>query len=314
MTAPTALAGPQLGAATRRRRGALGRLAQSEQAVGALLSAPAIAFFVIFWALPFGLAVYYSFTSYDLLSPPRWVGGANYSGMFSNGTFVHSVGITALFIVVTVIPTLILALLLAAPISRGGRVFGVYRALILIPAIMPLVASAIVWTIICQPDGLLNIVVGYFGISPVPWLTGINPAFWALVMLTIWKYLGFYFLIILAGLQTIPPNLYHAASIDGASTPRVFVRLTLPLVRRTLAFVAVIGLIVAAQSFVPAFLLTGGGPADATDLLPLYLYKTGFTDTNMGLASAISIVMTVALVLVAFVQFRIIQGKSHSAH
>ncbi len=293
--------------------GALRRLSRSERVVGTLFTAPAVAFFVLFWVFPFGLAVYYSFTNYDLLTAPRWIGTQNYSTLFSSVTFVHSVSITALFIVVTVAPTLVLALLLAAPISRGGRVFGVYRALIMIPAVMPLVASAIVWLIMYQPSGLLNTVIAYFGISPVPWLTGINQAFWALALMTIWKYLGFYFLIILTGLQTVPRNLYDAAAIDGASSSRAFLRVTLPLIRRTLAFVAVIGLIVAAQSFVPAYLLTDGGPANATNLLPVYLYKVGFTFSTMGAAAAISVVMTVALVAVAFVQFRIIQGRSVNA-
>jgi multiple sugar transport system permease protein len=288
----------------------LSRLTRSERAVGTLFSAPAFAFFALFWIFPFGLAVYYSFTNYDLLTAPRWIGTQNYSTLFSSATFIHSLGITALFIVVTVVPTLVLALLLAAPISRGGRVFGVYRALIMIPAVMPLVASAIVWLIIYQPNGFMNTVIGYFGISPVPWLTGIDQAFWALTLMTIWKYLGFYFLIILTGLQTVPRNLYDAAAIDGASSSRAFLWVTVPLIRRTLAFVAVIGLIVAAQSFVPAYLLTGGGPANATNLLPVYLYKVGFTFSTMGAAAAISVVMTVALVAVAFIQFRIIQGKA----
>ena len=287
---------------------------RSQGLAGALLSAPAILYFAVFWVFPFGLAVYYSFTNYQLFTAPRWIGGANYSQLFTaDPEFVHSLAITGLFVVVTVVPTTVLALLIAAPISRGGPVFGVYRALLVIPAVMPLVAASVVWIVIYSPGGLANTLLSFIGAPQVAWLTGTTSAYWGLVIMTIWKYLGFYFLIILAGMQTIPRNLYHAAALDGARSLRTFFRITLPLTRRTLAFVIVIGIIAAAQSFVPAYILTQGGPANATELLPLYLYKEAFSFTNMGLASAISVILTVVLFAVAFVQYRMIQGRGQRA-
>lgn len=278
---------------------------------GTLLSAPAMLYFAIFWVFPLGLAVYYSFTNYDLFTPPAWIGGANYSHLFTaDPEFLHSLAITGLFVVVTVVPTTVLALLLAAPISRGGRLYGTYRALIVIPAVMPIVAASVIWIVMYSPTGMVNTILGFVGIAPVAWLTGTSSAYWALVIMTVWKYLGFYFLIILAGMQTIPRSVYHAAALDGAGSLRVFFRITLPLTRRTLAFVVVIGVIAAAQSFVPAYILTAGGPANATELLPLYLYKTAFSFTEMGFASAISVIMTVILFAVALIQYRVIQGRS----
>ncbi len=271
-------------------------------------------YFAVFWMIPFGLAVYYSFTSYDLFTPPHWVGGANYSLLFTRDPeFLHSLAITSLFVVVTVVPTTVLAVALAAPISQGGKLYGLYRALLVIPAVMPLVASSVIWIVIYSPGGMANAILGLLGLPPVAWLTGTSSAYWGLVIMTVWKYLGFYFLIILAGMQAIPRSLYHAAALDGAGALRTFLRITLPLTRRTLAFVVVIGVIAAAQSFVPAYILTAGGPANATELLPLYLYKTAFSFTDMGLAAAVSVIMTVVLFAVALVQYRVIQGGTRHA-
>lgn len=287
--------------------------AHSERLSGAVLSVPALAYFAIFWVLPFGLAIYYSFTSYNLFTAPKWVGGRNYTHLFTTDPeFTHSLAITGEFVVVTVVPTLVLAVLVAAPISRGGRLMGVYRGLLVIPAVMPLVASSIIWIVVYSPGGLANDILGVVGVPPVAWLTSTNAAYWALVIMTIWKYLGFYFLIILAGMQSIPRSLYDAAALDGAGSVRVFSRITLPLIRRTLAFVIIIGVIGAAQSFVPAYVLTQGGPANATELLPLYLYKTAFSFTDMGLAAAISVLLTAILFVAAFAQYRILQGRERA--
>src|SRR5437870_11447528 len=190
-----------------------------------------------------GLAAYYSFTAYDLVTTPRWIGTSNYTALADDPDFTHSVVVTALFTVGFVVPTVVLALLIAAPLSRPGRRNVFLRTLFFIPAVMPLVASSILWQLVYSPRGLLNTLLGYVGVARVDWITSTGSALWAIVAMVVWKYLGLYVLICTAGLQAIPQNVYHAAAIDGARTLRTFFGITLPLMRRTLLFVVVIAVI-----------------------------------------------------------------------
>jgi len=276
-----------------------------ERRWGVAFSLPAMAYFAVFWLLPLGLAVYYSFTDYDLVSSPRWVGIRNYQDLANDSEFKHSLTTTGLFTLGFVVPTVVVALLIAAPLSRARRGNVFLRSLFFIPAVMPLVASAILWQLIYQTDGLANTILRWFGFTPVAWLTTPDVALWAVVAMVVWKYLGLYILIFTAGLQSVPTSVYHAAALDGAGTLRTFFQVTLPLIRRTLLFVIVIAIIGAAQAFVPIYILTNGGPAEATEVLPIYLFNNAFSYTSMGYASSIAMVLLVVLVLLSLVQFRL---------
>jgi multiple sugar transport system permease protein len=276
-----------------------------ERRWGLILSSPAIVYFAIFWVLPLGLAAYYSFTAYTLVESPRWVGLRNFRALGNDPQFTHSLGVTALFTVGFVVPTVVLALLVAAPLSRPGRWHSLIRALFFIPAVMPLVASAVLWQLIYADRGLANTILRALHLAPVNWLTSSGVALWALVAMVVWKYFGLYVLILTAGLQSVPENVYHAAAIDGSRSLRTFFRITLPLIRRPLLFVVVIALIGAAQSFVPVYILTNGGPSEATEVLPLYMFQNAFSYTAMGYASSMAMVLLVVLILLSLVQFRI---------
>jgi multiple sugar transport system permease protein len=280
-----------------------------ERRWGLLFSCPAAVYFAIFWVLPLALAAYYSFTDYSLVSSPKWIGLRNYHSLLRDPEFTHSLVVTALFTVGFVVPTVVLALLVAAPLSRPGRWHGVIRSLFFIPAVMPLVASAVLWQLIYANQGLANTMLGWVGASPVNWLTSSGVALWALVAMVVWKYFGLYVLILTAGLQSVPENVYHAAALDGSRTVRTFVRITLPLIRRPLLFVVVIALIGAAQSFVPVYILTNGGPAEATTVLPLYIFQNAFSYTAVGYASAMAMVLLLVLVLLSLVQFRLFRTE-----
>jgi len=276
-----------------------------ERRWGLAFSLPAMVYFAVFWLFPLGLAAYYSFTDYNLVQSPRWIGLQNYRNLASDTEFKHSVVVTALFTAGFVIPTVLLALLIATPLSRAKRGNVFLRSLFFVPAVMPLVASAILWQLIYQTDGLANTVLRWLGFAPVAWLTSPSVALWALVAMVVWKYLGLYILILTAGLQSVPTSVYHAAALDGAGPLRTFFKITLPLIRRTLLFVVVVAIIGAAQAFVPVYILTSGGPATATEVLPIYLFNNAFSYTAMGYASAIAMVLLIALVALSLIQFRI---------
>ncbi|GAA3204942.1 carbohydrate ABC transporter permease [Nonomuraea helvata] len=278
-------------------------MAGSEARAGAGLAAPAIVYFVLFWALPALAALYLSFTSYDLSGTPQWVGMENYRQMWANDEFWASVRVTLLYTVFAVGPTIMIALVVAVPLAKPGRLRAWLRALVFIPAVMPLVGATVLWQVIYSTGGLADTLAGAH-----PWLTDSGYAIWALLVMVIWKYVGLYVIIFVAGLQALPANVFEAAAIDGARALRTFFLVTVPLLRRTFTFVIVVAVTGAMQSFVPAYLLTKGGPVNATQVLPLYLYNNAFSYSRFGYASAIAIVLLVALLVFAFTQFKLIRS------
>ncbi|MFD1539282.1 carbohydrate ABC transporter permease [Nonomuraea guangzhouensis] len=280
----------------------------AEARTGGLLALPAAVYFLVFWLVPFVVAVYLSFTSYDLAGTPEWTGLDNYRRMLGDPGFWNSARVTAAYTIGSVVPSIVLGLAIAVPLSKPGRYNAFLRGLVMIPAAMPLVATSMVWSVIFAEKGLANALIGLFGAAPKPWLTDEGLALWALVIMTTWKHLGLFVIILTAGLQGLPLSVFEAAALDGAGPVRIFYRITLPLLRRTLLFVLVIAVVGAMQSFVPAFLLTKGGPAGATEVLPLYLWATGFGFERMGYASAIAMVLLVAMLLLSLVQFRVLRG------
>ncbi|MEV1176118.1 sugar ABC transporter permease [Nonomuraea sp. NPDC049784] len=280
-----------------------GTMSGIEARAGAGLAAPAIVYFVLFWALPALAALYLSFTSYDLAGTPQWVGLENYRQMWANDEFWASVRVTLLYTVFAVGPTIVIALVVAVPLAKPGRLRAWLRGLVFIPAVMPLVGATVLWQVIYSTGGLADTLVG-----ARPWLTDSGYAIWALLVMVIWKYVGLYVIIFVAGLQALPANVFEAAAIDGARALRTFFLVTVPLLRRTFTFVIVVAVTGAMQSFVPAYLLTKGGPVNATEVLPLYLYNNAFAYSRFGYASAIAIVLLVVLLVFAFTQFKLIRS------
>lgn len=293
--------------APRPGRGGPGR-SRREAGAGIVLTIPVAVFFAVFWLVPFCGAVYLSFTDYEMAGAPRWVGLDNYARMFQDPGVWNSAWITVVYTVFTVLPTVLLALLVAVPLSAPGRLNRVLRSLVMVPAVMPLAATSMVWVIIYSDRGLANTLLGVVGVGPQPWLTGSELAIWALVVMVVWKSLGLFVIILTAGLQALPREVYEAAAIDGAGPVTTFRRITVPLLRRTLLFVLVISVAGSMQAFVPAFLLTGGGPADATQVLPYYIWANAFPYEHMGYASALAMMLLVAMLVVSIVQFGFLRG------
>jgi ABC-type sugar transport system permease subunit len=239
------------------------------------------------------------------LQPQAFVGLGNYLDLTTDDVFLTALRNTFLYSVGTVVPLLALGLGVAMVLNSRlrGRTF--FRVVTYLPVVISWVAGAVIWQLIfVDPGGILNVLLGYVGIPPQLWTNDPVLALPSIMFLTFWKGLGFYVLIYLAGLQTIPPSIDEAAVIDGAGRWQLFRMVTLPLLRPTTLFALVIGIIGSFQIFVPVLLMTGGGPGYASMVLVMAIYRAGFQLFQMGYASAIAVVLFLATLIISLLQFK----------
>ena len=277
----------------------------SEQAVSRAawwFLAPALALIGIFFFLPVGASFLLSVTDFDIyavgdLSNARFVGLRNYAELLRNPLFWTAVRNTFYFALVggplTVAVSLASALLVNAKVVRFRTFF---RTVYFVPFVTTLVAVAIVWRYLYNPQyGLLNYVLGFVGIDPINWLGDPKWAMPAIILLAIWKNFGYHMLIFIAGLQAIPDELYEAAELDGAGAVRRFWHVTLPMLAPTFFFVGVVTMIGYFQLFAEPYVMTLGGPLRSTTSLVLLMYEEGFRWWRMGVAAAIAFVLFVLI-------------------
>ncbi|WP_280710523.1 sugar ABC transporter permease [Bradyrhizobium sp. BR13661] len=269
-----------------------------ESATGYLFLAP---WLIGFFGLTLGpalISLYLSFTDYDLLSNPRWVGAANYVRIAtSDPKFSAAMHVTFLYVALSVPLKLAFALLVAMMLNRGLRGLPLYRAIFYLPSLIGAsVAVAVLWRQLFASDGLLNQALKIFGIHGPSWISNPDTAIYTLVALSVWQF-GSPMIIFLAGLRQISKDVYEAAEIDGASRNQQFWRITLPLLTPVLFFNVVVQTIDAFKAFTPAFIISGGtgGPIDATLFYTLYLYQEAFAYFRMGYASALAWVLVVII-------------------
>jgi multiple sugar transport system permease protein len=266
---------------------------------------PAVVFFTLFNFYPMADALYLSFTQWDMLTSPKWVGIANYKAIFSNPDFTSSLVVTLQYTVETTVPLILLSLGLALLLDARLRFHGVFRVVYFIPGVVPAVVAAIVWGLLYQPTGAVNNILGLVNIAPIPWISSARYAVPALVIVTVWATFGYDTIILLAGLQSIPPEFHEAASIDGASAWGILRRITLPLLAPRFLLVTTTTVAAVLTNFVLPFVMTNGGPGSATRVLPLLIYQTAFQFLNAGQASAMAFVLLVITLVFTFVQFRL---------
>ena len=257
--------------------------------------------------LPMLYSLYLSFTDYDLLQAPEWVGAENYVRMFTDDPqFWNSVKATLIFALVSVPLKLAIALGVALLLFRERRGVGLYRSFYYVPSLLGgSVAIAIVWQTLFGGSGALNELLGLVGIEGRSWITNPSTALGTLVLLAAWQF-GAPMVIFLAGLKQIPQEMFEAAALDGAGRMQQFRHITLPMLSPVLFFNLVLETIAGFQGFTAAFVISGGtgGPADSTLLYTLYLYLRGFGDFQMGYASAMAWVFLLVLGLVTAIVFR----------
>lgn len=305
-------------------------MGRAQRAIGVarmpwLFLAPNLAFFSLFVFAPLVINVYFSLTGGPRLelAERTYVGADHYQALFDCASFVDpascrvdrfwvAVRNTLVFVALQVGFMVLVSLATALVLNRRLVLRGFFRAAFFFPVLLSPVVVALVWKWILQRDGLLNAAIVGLGGERI--LFFIDPhwgMFWA-VFVSIWAHMGFYTLIILAGLQAIPTELYEAAEMDGTPAGRVLMRITLPLLWPNLVVVLVLALIKGVQTFDEIFVLTGGGPGTATYLIVQFIYETGFSNQvqNFGLAAAASILLGAMLVVLTFVQFRLTRERT----
>jgi alpha-1,4-digalacturonate transport system permease protein len=281
---------------------------------------PNLTIVLVFSALPVLVNVMYSVTGSDNLYPSErhFVGAANYRTLLdcrswleptscSRDLFWRAVWNTLLFVPLQVAVMIGVALVTAVALNRRIRARGFFRGVFFFPVMLSPVVVAMTWVWLLQRDGALNGLLGAAGVGRVAWLIDPASAFAWAIFVTVWAHVGFYTIILLAGLQSIPADLYEAAKMDCASPWRSFTRITLPLLKPVLLVVFVLAVIRSVQTFDEVYILTGGGPGSATKLIVQYIYETGFAvmPRNYGLAAAASLMLGAVLLLFTLLQMKL---------
>lgn len=279
--------------------------ATRETIEGYIFIAPWLIGFVVFLLGPLVASAYFSFTKYELATPPVWVGLDNYVKLFNDKLFYTSLRVTAVYTIFTVPVGITLSLLVALLLNQNVKLLGVYRTLYYMPALVPAVASAMLWVWLLNPQfGLINTLLKqFFGIKGPPWLGNTKWALPSLIIMSLWG-VGGPMLIYLAGLQGIPTEYYEAAKIDGANAWKSFRYITIPQMSPVIFYNLVSGIIGSFQVFSAGYLMTGGGPGHSTLFYVLYLYNNAFRWFKMGYASALAWVLFVIIMILTFVTIR----------
>ncbi len=259
--------------------------------------------------IPSALAVYWSFTNFNLFNAPRWVGFENYAHLFADPVFLKSVTNTLYMAGIGVTVGTVMGLGSAVLLNRGARTITVFRSLIFLPAVVPPVATGIAWTFILNPDyGLLNAAIRAFGLPTIGWLSDPNFAKYGLLMMVLWGSIGQVMITFVAVLQEVPADILEAASLDGAGRARTFFSIVFPTLRPVLLYNVVIATLFYFQFFEQAFVVSPtnlGAPAQSTLTYALYLYQQAFTYLNMGNAAAMSVLLLVVSSVVIAIFFAI---------
>lgn len=291
-------------------RGMLRRFSVSENVAGYLFLGPWLVGLLVIVAGPMAASLYLSFTDYNPLGEPSWVGLDNYTRMFTEDTrYLASLKVTFVYVLLSVPLQLAAALFLAMVLDKGVRGLAFYRSVYYLPSLLgSSVAIAILWRQVFGQDGLINSVLAVFGIDGPSWIAQPSTAVYTLVALSVWTF-GAPMVIFLAGLRQIPDMYYEAASLDGAGRFRQFFTITIPLLTPVIFFNLILQIIQSFQAFTSAYVVSGGtgGPVDSTLFYTLYLYQEAFTGFRMGYASAMAWVLLA--IIAAFTAINFLAAK-----
>jgi multiple sugar transport system permease protein len=296
------------GAATRRRR-RFWQLPYSRRlqlwGIGFVL--PSLLFFMMFRYGPMIWAIELSFTSYDMVSEPRFVGLENYRWLWSDPIFWKALSNTLVYIVGSTVLITLVGLALALAIHAGP--WGSRQAMgaMFLTNLMPIIAVAMVWKFLLHPHGVITQLLP--GIHSVPWLTSSQWAMPSIIGITVWRFAPYFMVVFLAALLAIPRDYYEAAQLDGANAVRRFFKITLPLLMPTMFFVVVISALLSARIFLLPYIVTGGGPGHETRVLSMLIFETGFSYMKMGQAAAISVVLFAIMLVFTLLQMRLFMGR-----
>jgi multiple sugar transport system permease protein/sn-glycerol 3-phosphate transport system permease protein len=283
-----------------------------EGRAGYLLIAPTTLLLTLFYLYPLAQTVVYAFTDWNPATGNvgGFVGAANFVGIFQDKEFLTASGNTILYVIVVVPCTLVIGLVLAALLAQPFRGRSVYRAMIFLPYVAPIVGSALIFSYLLSPlGGLVNNIIGAFGGQPIGFL---NSAPWALItvmIFSIWQNVGYSMIIYSAALTNVPASYHEAATLDGAGPVRRFFSISLPLVAPTTGFLAITGVIGALQVFTQVYVLTQGGPLNSSETVLYYIYQQGFVYFHGGAASAAAVILLAFGIIVSILQLRVLSRR-----
>jgi multiple sugar transport system permease protein len=266
---------------------------------------PATIGLVVFYFWPLVRGIWLSFTSWDVLTPATFIGVENYTRMFADPVFWNAVRVTALYVVINIGVQTVVALLIAVLMQRLSQSI-LLRSLILTPYLVSNVVAALVflWVLDFQL-GIGNSALELLGLDRIGFFTSEAWAIPTIALVNVWRHMGYTALLIFAGLLTIPPTLYEAARVDGASEVRSFFSITMPLLRPILGLVLIVSVIGSFQVFDTVAVTTSGGPVDASRVLQMYIYENAFARFDFGYASALSVALLLVLMVVTVIQYRV---------
>lgn len=280
-------------------------MARREMYTAWLFILPWVLGFLFFLALPIALSVYYSFTAYNVFQPPRWIGTANFRALSTDPLFWKALYNTAYYTFISVPLMMIISLGVALLLNSKLRGMRIFRTIFFLPSVLSGVGVALLWLWIFNPDyGLINLLLSYIGIEGPLWLYSPEWAKPAMIIMSLWG-LGGVMVINLAGLQSVPEQMYEAARVDGANNWAQFRYVTLPMLSPTLFFNFITLTIGSFQVFTQAYIMTGGGPVHSTLFYVLYLFQTAFESLRMGYASAMAWILFFVIVGVSLFQLAV---------
>ncbi|MEM9950372.1 MAG: sugar ABC transporter permease [Chloroflexota bacterium] len=273
--------------------------------------APAMSFLIIFLFIPLIAAIYLSFTDYDLLTAPTWVNLDNYERLYNDPLFWRGLRNSFIYLVVTPI-LIILSIALAIVVNRKIIGVGIFRTIYYIPAVTSVVAVGMIFEFVfAEPSGLINGFLLSTGLieRPINFLTHPDSTLISIMMVTIWRGIGFYMVIFLSALQAVPDELYEAAAIDGANKLQQHLHVTIPGIRPAIIFVAIISSISALKVFEEIFIMTdgSGGLLDSALTLMFYLYRQAFVNLELGYASAIAVIFSLITLVFSIINLRLLE-------
>lgn len=274
---------------------------------------PSLIFLGLFTYYPLLNSIQYSLYKFGIMSPvPIFVGLRNYINLFNKPLFWMVIKNNLIYAFFTIIPTMAAAFLLAVLINERIRGKAFFQISLFYPMIIPMAAAAMLWVFLYNPNiGLINHFLGRLGLPQPGWLNSSDTSLAAIIIMAIWKNLGYYMMIYMAGLQNIPEQLYESAYLDGAGWWHRHLRITFPLVSPTTLFVFIIAIIQSFRVFEQVYLMTHGGPADSSNVLVYYIYENAFKYWDIGTASALTVILAVILILLVIIVFGNLNKRIH---
>jgi multiple sugar transport system permease protein len=287
----------------RRRRS----FASRRRTISVLLTLPALAFVAVFFFIPLAVMMWMSLNEWPLLGDKRFLGVGNYVDLFGDADFLHALAVSSVFVLLAAPLTVLIGLGLALLVKARRRGVSVLRSVYFLPLVIGFAPAAYIWLWLLNPDvGLVNRILQDIGVSStsIQWLVHTGTAIAAAVTLYVWKTVGFSMLLLMGGIQAIPPEIREAAAMDGAGRWRTLISITLPMMKRTIALVLVFSTVGAFLVFEPFYILTHGGPGNSTTGIVQWIFSTSFFDYQLGYGAAGSVVLLAVLIVFTTFQLR----------